>query len=108
MGIITTRKHYSADFKEKVALEAIRGDLTLAELAVKHSAHRTMIAAWKWQAIDGVSSTFSGGGNGATIEAARLACCLAVRAPGRCVDTHGKIANSARVLQRGPCYPSVS
>jgi transposase len=29
----TTRKRYSADFKAKVALEAIRGDLTLAELA---------------------------------------------------------------------------
>ena len=28
----TTRKRYSADFKAKVALEAIRGDLTLAEL----------------------------------------------------------------------------
>jgi hypothetical protein len=29
----TTRKRYSADFKAKVALEAIRGDLTKAELA---------------------------------------------------------------------------
>ena len=29
----TTKKRYSADFKAKVALEAIRGDLTLAELA---------------------------------------------------------------------------
>ena len=28
----TTKKRYSADFKAKVALEAIRGDLTLAEL----------------------------------------------------------------------------
>jgi transposase len=32
----TTRKRYSADFKSKVALEAIRGDLTLAELPAKH------------------------------------------------------------------------
>jgi len=31
----TTRKRYGADFKAKVALEAIRGDLTLAELAAK-------------------------------------------------------------------------
>ncbi len=50
----TTRKRYSADFKAKVALEAIRGDLTLAELAAKHGVHHTMIAAWKRQAIDGI------------------------------------------------------
>ena len=46
----TTRKRYSADFKAKVALEAIRGDLTLAELGAKHGIHHTMIAAWKRQA----------------------------------------------------------
>lgn len=57
----TTRKRHSADFKAKVALEAIRGDLTVAELAAKHGIHHTMIAAWK-QAIEGMASTFSGGG----------------------------------------------
>jgi transposase len=40
----TTRKRYSADFKAKVALEAIRGDLTLAELGAKHGS-RSVIAA---------------------------------------------------------------
>jgi transposase len=59
----TTRKRYSADFKAKVALEAIRGDLTLAELAAKHGVHHTMIASWKRQAIDGMASTFSGAGD---------------------------------------------
>jgi transposase len=47
MGMKTMRKRYSADFKAKVALEAIRGDLTLAELGAKHGIHHTMIAAWK-------------------------------------------------------------
>ena len=56
----TTRKRYSADFKAKVALEVIRGDLTLAELGAKHGIHHTMIAAWKRQAIDGMASTFAG------------------------------------------------
>jgi len=55
----TTRKRYSADFKAKVALEAIRGDLTLAELAAKHGIHHTMIASWKKQAIEGMAGTFS-------------------------------------------------
>ena len=76
----TTRKRYSADFKAKVALEAIRGDLTLAELAAKHGVHHTMIAAWKRQAIDGMASTFSGAGDltpsfpPAGIRAGRLCC----------------------------------
>ena len=55
-----TRKRYSVEFKAKVALEAIRGDLTLAELAAKHGIHHTMIATWKRQAIEGMSATFSG------------------------------------------------
>ncbi len=34
------RKRYSADFKAKVALEAIRGELTMAQLVSKHGVHR--------------------------------------------------------------------
>jgi transposase len=59
MGKVT-RKRYGAEFKAKVALEAIKGELTLAELATKHGIHQTMIAAWKRQAIEGLASTFSG------------------------------------------------
>jgi transposase len=55
-----TRKRYGAEFKAKVALEAIKGEQTLAELAAKHGIHQTMIAAWKRQAIEGLTSTFSG------------------------------------------------
>ncbi|PYF05817.1 hypothetical protein C8J30_11481, partial [Rhodobacter viridis] len=33
------RQNYSADFKAKVALEAIRGEATIAELVVKHGVH---------------------------------------------------------------------
>lgn len=55
-------KRYSADFKAKVALEAIGGDLTLAELGAKHGIHPTMIAGWKRQAVEGMSATFSGAG----------------------------------------------
>ena len=41
-----------------MALEAIKGELTLAELGAKHGVHQTMIAAWKRQAIDGMAATF--------------------------------------------------
>ncbi len=54
------RKRYSADFKAKVALEALRGELTTAQLATKHGVHQTMISKWKRQAVDGLSSVFSG------------------------------------------------
>ena len=59
MGKVT-RKRYGADFKAKVALDAIKGDQTLAELAARHGVYQTMIAAWKRQAIEGLASTFSG------------------------------------------------
>ena len=54
------RKRYSADFKAKVALEAMRGEMTLAQLAAKHGVHQTLINAWKKQAVEGMSGTFSG------------------------------------------------
>jgi transposase len=41
------RKRYLAEFKMKVALEAIRGELTVAQLVPKHGAHQTLINAWK-------------------------------------------------------------
>lgn len=59
MGKVT-RNRYSADFKAKVALDAIKGEQTLAELAAKHGIHQTMIAQWKRQAIEGMAATFSG------------------------------------------------
>jgi transposase len=59
MGKVT-RKRYTADFKAKVALEAIKGEHTLTELAAKHGIHHTLIATWKRQAVEGMASTFSG------------------------------------------------
>ena len=54
------RKRYSADFKAKVALEALRGEQTAAQLAAKHGLHQTMINAWKKQAAEGMATVFSG------------------------------------------------
>lgn len=52
------RKRYSADFKAKVALEAIRGELTIAPLVAKHGVHQTLIHGWKKQALDGMAGVF--------------------------------------------------
>ena len=54
------RKRYSADFKAKVALEALRGELTVSQLVSKHGVHQTLISAWKRQALEGLSGVFSG------------------------------------------------
>ena len=54
------RKRYAAEFKAKVALEALRGELTTAQLATKHGVHQTMISEWKRQAVDGLAAVFSG------------------------------------------------
>lgn len=54
-----TRKRCSADFKAKVALEAIKGEQFWTELAAKRSLHQAMIATWKCQAVAGRAATFS-------------------------------------------------
>lgn len=53
------RTKYSGDFKAKVALEAIKGEMTLAQLAAKHGVHQTLINSWKRQAIENMASAFS-------------------------------------------------
>jgi transposase len=53
------RKRYSADFKAKVALEALRVELTVAQLVAKHGVHQTLINGWKKQAVDGMAGVFS-------------------------------------------------
>ena len=53
------RRRYGADFKAKVALEALRGELTAAQLATKHGIHPTMVSDWKRQATDGLTAVFS-------------------------------------------------
>ena len=54
------RRRFSAEFKAKVALEAIRGEHSLAELATKHGIHPNLITNWKRQAIEGMASVFDG------------------------------------------------
>ena len=47
------RCNFSRNFKVKVALAAIRGDGTMAELASRYDIHPNMIANWKRQALAG-------------------------------------------------------
>ncbi len=55
----TKRTRYSADFKAKVALEAIKGEQTLSELGSRYGIHPNMITTWKRQAIKNMAESFS-------------------------------------------------
>ena len=55
------RKRYSAEEKTRVALEAIKGQKTLNELASEYGVHPSQITQWKKQAVAEISAGFSGG-----------------------------------------------
>ena len=53
-----TRRNHSAAFKAKVALDAIKGDKTLSELAAQYSLHPTQIQTWKKKLLEGSKDIF--------------------------------------------------
>ncbi len=58
---MTTRRRFTADFKAKVALEALRGDKTIQEIAARRKVHPNQVSTWKRQAMDGLGAIFSNG-----------------------------------------------
>ncbi len=53
-----TRRKITAEFKSKVVLEALKENLTLAELSAKHGVAGTQISSWKTEFIKNASSVF--------------------------------------------------
>lgn len=53
------RKSYTAAFKAKVALEAVKGDKSLSELAGKYEVHATQIGQWRKGLLAGLPEVFS-------------------------------------------------
>jgi len=68
---MTKRRSFPAEFKARVALEALSGAHTMAELAAKHHVHPNMIAQWKRKAQEALPDIF--GRKGERNDAAREA-----------------------------------
>ncbi len=58
---MTTRRRFMADFKARVALETLRGDRTIQEIAAKHKVQPNQVSTWKRQAMDGLGAVFANG-----------------------------------------------
>jgi transposase len=63
-----TRRAHSPAFKAKVALAALKGEKTLAELAQHYDVHPNQITAWKGQLVDAAAGVF--GSSGVSTDAA--------------------------------------
>jgi transposase len=59
---MSKRKQHSPEFKAKVALEALKGEETVSELARRFGIHPTMIHQWKRALLEGASGGFERGG----------------------------------------------
>ena len=55
-----TRRNHTAAFKAKVALAAVKGEKTLAELAQLFDVHPNQITTWRTQLLDGAAGVFGG------------------------------------------------
>jgi len=65
---MTTRRRFTADFKSRLALKALRGDKMIREIAAKHKVHSNQVSTWKRQAMDGLSAVFTNGADKARVE----------------------------------------
>ena len=54
------RRNHSAAFKSRVALEAIRGEKTVAQIAAHHEVHPNQVTMWKTRLLENAAGDFGG------------------------------------------------
>lgn len=69
MGV--KRKQHSADFKARVAMAALSGEKSLAELSSEFGVHSTMISTWKQELMKRAHELFTRGSKAPTIDDAQ-------------------------------------
>jgi len=62
---MSKRRNHDAAFKARVALEAVKGERTVSELATAYEVHPTMIHQWKKSLLEGAAGIFERGGKAA-------------------------------------------
>ena len=55
---MSKRNSYDKNFKAKIALEALKGERTIAEIASEHGIHPNQISQWKQQLLEGLPEIF--------------------------------------------------
>jgi transposase-like protein len=55
----TARKRYSSEFKARLALEMVKGQRTLNEIASEHGVHPNLLMQWKKQLLDSLPAVFA-------------------------------------------------
>ncbi len=56
------RKRYDSEFKARVALEALKGERTIQQIAKEYEVHPVQVSEWKKRMAQGASEVFEGGG----------------------------------------------
>jgi transposase len=59
---MSKRRNHDAGFKARVALEAVKGERTVSELAAEYGVHPTMIHTWTKALLEGAADIFERGG----------------------------------------------
>jgi len=56
---MTKRRNFTDQFKAKIALEALRSDKSIQEIAAKHQLHPNQVSMWERLALDGMAGVFA-------------------------------------------------
>jgi transposase len=66
------RRNHSPAFKAKVALEALKGEKTIAQLAAHYDVHANQITSWKTQLLENAAGIFGAGAVEGAVDRERI------------------------------------